>query len=320
MTSRRRTPFSVIGGFLGAGKTTLVNHLLRESSEGLGGRRIAVLVNDFGAVNIDAALIETKTADTVALSNGCVCCQIGDDLSLALVRILEAPEPFDAIVVEASGVSDPWKIAQIARADPTLTLEGIFVVVDASSVVAQAADPLLADTLERQLRSADLVLLNKVDLVDAAALATARRWVAATAGPVTVVETTASRVPLELLVGGTLVSGPSMRGARSLRDAGAAHGLEFESLVLRPLARFPAATLRALLQALPAGVLRLKGWVRTEEMPWAEIQFSGRHGSLRAALAAPLDGQAAIVAIGLRGRLPTRELADAFDVAEPTTG
>ena len=110
-----------------------MNHLLRASSEGLAGRRVAVLVNDFGAVNIDASLIDSKTADAVALSNGCVCCQIGDDLTLALVRILEAPEPFDAIVVEASGVSDPWRIAQIARADPTLALEGVFVVVDASA-------------------------------------------------------------------------------------------------------------------------------------------------------------------------------------------
>src|SRR5664279_6119273 len=189
MTERRRTPFTVIGGFRGAGKTTLVNHLLHEAAAGGAAQRIAVLVNDFGAVNIDAALIESKTADTIALTNGCVCCQIGDDLTMALVRVLEAAEPFDAIVVEASGVSDPWRIAQIARADPTLALEGIFVVVDASAVMAQAVDPLLADTIVRQFRSADLLLLNKVDLVGAAALAATRQWVAATAGSIEIVET-----------------------------------------------------------------------------------------------------------------------------------
>src|SRR5664280_3833045 len=119
---------------------------------------------------------------------------------MALVRVLEALEPFDAIVVEASGVSDPWRIAQIARADPTLTLEGIFVVVDASAVMAQAADPLLVDTILRQLRSADLVLLNKVDLVDGSALAAARAWIEARAGAIGVVETSEAKVPLALLV------------------------------------------------------------------------------------------------------------------------
>ncbi|WP_343231026.1 GTP-binding protein [Variovorax sp. WS11] len=74
---KQRLPLTVIGGFLGAGKTTLVNRWLREAE----GKRIAVLVNDFGALNIDAALIVGASGDTIALTNGCVCCQIGDDLS-----------------------------------------------------------------------------------------------------------------------------------------------------------------------------------------------------------------------------------------------
>jgi len=234
---------------------------------------------------------------------------------MALVRVLEAAEPFDAIVVEASGVSDPWKIAQIARADPTLMLEGIFVVVDASAVVAQSADPLLADTIRRQLRSADLLLLNKVDLVGAAALAATRQWVAATAGSIEIVETTQARVPLQLLVGDTQEPDESFHGPRSLREAGAAHGLDFESAIFRPPGRLSAAKLRALLKAMPEGVLRLKGLVRSDEMPWAEIQFSGRHGSLRPSGQPPASGEAAIVAIGLLGRLPTGRLAAAFDAS-----
>ncbi|MEO8526163.1 MAG: GTP-binding protein [Caldimonas sp.] len=313
MTARRRTPFTVIGGFLGAGKTSLVNHLLRESTAGLAGRRIAVLVNDFGAVNIDAALIDAKTADTIALSNGCVCCQIGDDLTMALVRILEAPEPFDAIVVEASGVSDPWRIAQIARADPTLVLEGVFVVVDASAIVAQSADPLLADTITRQLRAADLVLLNKVDLVDPPTLAAARDCVRASAGQIGIFETTGAAIPLTLLVGDRLEGVSARLGARSLREAAAAHGLDFESWTHHPKSTLSAVRVRAWLKAMPEGVLRLKGLVATDELPWAEIQFSGRHGSLRAALAPPPGGEAAIVAIGLRRRLPTATLAAAID-------
>lgn len=99
----QRLPFTVIGGFLGAGKTTLLNHWLRHAD----GQRLAVLVNDFGALNIDAGLIKAHSGDTIALTNGCVCCQIGDDLSMALIGVLQQRERFDAVVVEASGVSDP---------------------------------------------------------------------------------------------------------------------------------------------------------------------------------------------------------------------
>ncbi|MCI4428172.1 MAG: GTP-binding protein, partial [Burkholderiales bacterium] len=127
-----RIPFTVIGGFLGAGKTTLLNHWLSNA----GGQRLAVLVNDFGALNIDAMLIEANHGDTVALSNGCVCCQIGDDLSLALMQVLDSGRRFDAVIVEASGVSDPWRIAQFGRADPRLQLDGVIVLVDASTALA----------------------------------------------------------------------------------------------------------------------------------------------------------------------------------------
>ena len=314
MAERRRIPFTVVGGFLGAGKTTLVNHLLR----GAAGQRLAVLVNDFGAVNIDAALIGSKSADTIALTNGCVCCQIGDDFMLALVKVLAAPEPFDAIVVEASGVSDPWRIAQIGRADPALSSEGIVVVADAAALLAQAEDPLLADTLMRQLRSADFVLLNKIDLVDAGVRARVRAWVEAACAPATVFETTQARPPAILFAGD--VAAPSRKArspARSLHDAHAAsHGSDFESCVFAPGRPLSAGRLRALLAAMPAGVLRLKGLVPTDEHGWAELQFAGRRGSLRSALAAPADGAGSVVAIALRGRLPRSELAAAIAAAE----
>ncbi len=118
-----RIPFSVIGGFLGAGKTTLLNHWLRHAQ----GQRLALLVNDFGAINIDADLIEAHAGDTIALTNGCVCCQIGDDLSLALLRVLDSARRFDAVIVEASGVADPGRIAQLGRADPRLRLDAVIV-------------------------------------------------------------------------------------------------------------------------------------------------------------------------------------------------
>ena len=327
MNSRSRIPLTVVGGFLGAGKTTLVNHLLRETSAADIGRRVAVLVNDFGSVNIDAALIEAKTADTIALTNGCVCCQIGDDFSAALIGVLDAGEPFDAIVVEASGVSDPWRVAQFGLAAPELSLDAVLVLADASALLAQANDPLLADTLQRQVQSADMVVLNKADLTSPAELDAVEAWVRRAAGSIGVVRTTEARLPLSLLVGGLASRGeatspmPHAGSHAGVDDHGdghghghghAAHGSEFESQAFRPTATLPAARLRALLQAMPAGVLRLKGFVRTDEFGWSVLQFAGRHGSLRKAPAAPSDDAAVIVAIGLAGCLPADALTAAF--------
>lgn len=191
----RRLPLTVIGGFLGAGKTTLVNHLLRHAE----GRRIAVLVNDFGRINIDASWIETAAGETIALSNGCVCCQIGGDLAQAISRVLDAPQPFDAVVVEASGVSDPWRIAQVGLADPGLSLDSVVVLVDVSSLLEQARDCLLTDTLERQLRSADFVILNYCDTASAEQLQRVRNWVASVTLGTPQFETTQAAVPPALL-------------------------------------------------------------------------------------------------------------------------
>src|SRR5476649_1880617 len=123
-------PFTVIGGFLGAGKTTLLNRLLR----GATGRRFAVLVNDFGALDIDGRLVAAHGGDTLALANGCLCCTIGDSLVTTLLALLERPGRFDHIVVEASGVADPGRIADIAVLEPRLVRDGVIVVADAGSV------------------------------------------------------------------------------------------------------------------------------------------------------------------------------------------
>jgi G3E family GTPase len=313
--AKKRLPLTVIGGFLGAGKTTLLNRWLREAN----GLRMAVLVNDFGALNIDADLIAATHGDTTALTNGCVCCQIGDDLGRALVEVIEAQTPFDAVVIEASGVSDPWRIAQIGMAAPELSLEGVVVLVDASAVAQQANDPLLADTLARQVKSADLVVINKVDLVDAETLAGAKAWVETTAPGTPCIETIESAVPLALLSGvshaeaAPHVCGPGCHGDHHPHDhASPDHGALFQTWSAQPGAVIAAATLRAWLREMPPGVLRLKGVLRTGPDEWSEVQFAGRHGSLRKASPPAGDAHAGVVAIGLRGRLPESALGEFF--------
>jgi len=315
-----RLPFTVIGGFLGAGKTTLLNRWLREAK----GLRMAVLVNDFGALNIDADLIAATHGDTTALTNGCVCCQIGDDLGRALVDVIEAKKPFDAVVIEASGVSDPWRIAQIGMAAPELSLEGVIVLVDASVAARQSADPLLADTLARQLKSADLVVLNKADIASAEALAEARAWVEGNAPGTPCIETVEAAVPLALVSG---LSQPALAphacgpGCDHDHDHDHGHGTPdhgaiFQTWSVQPEATIPAATLRAWLREMPPGVLRLKGLLRTgrgaQGDEWSEVQYAGRHGSVRKVSPPPGPARAGVVAIGLQGHLPEKMLKEFF--------
>lgn len=318
MTDRARLPMTVVGGFLGAGKTTLLQRLLSSS----GRRRLAVLVNDFGALNIDVALIDQQDGRAIALTNGCVCCQIGDDLSAALIAVLESPRPFDGVVIEASGVSDPWRIAQIGLADPGLALEAVIVVVDAQAALGQSGDPLLADTMARQLAHADLVVINKIDLVDDAQRAQVREWVSGCVGSRPVLETTQADVPLPLLTGldlrATRVGEHTNACAPGCDEAHhhghhelhADHGAMFDTWRQVPAGPLSASALRELLRAMPAGVLRLKGLVRTDEHTAAELQFAGRHGSLRPH-GRPLDVEG-VVAIGFKGRLSHAELDAAF--------
>ena len=158
-------PMTVVSGYLGAGKTTLVNSIL----SGAHNLRIAVLVNDFGKIAIDETLIGARGDDVIALANGCMCCQIGGDLYDAIDRILHMRERFDHLLIETSGVADPARVAQIAIAEPDLVMSRTVVLVDAINFNDVLADPRLNDTLLRQVRSADLILLTKID-----AMATAR--------------------------------------------------------------------------------------------------------------------------------------------------
>ena len=306
-------PLTVIGGFLGAGKTTLLNHWLRHA----GGQRLAVLVNDFGALNIDASLIESTSGDTIALTNGCVCCQIGDDLSMALMRVLDHADAYDAVVIEASGVSDPWRVAQMGRADPgPATRRRDRRRRRAVPRSRKLRDPLLADTLARQLQSADLVVLNKCE--SAQDLPRVREWLGSQIDGAPRFETSLGVVPIPMLAGIAMphvkqVCGGCSAGHDHDHDHGIDHGTMFDTWSCRPARRFDADALRAWLRTAPTGLLRLKGIVRTSEADWSEIQFAGRRGTLRPA-ARPAEG-AAVVAISLCGQLPRNALDAVFSDA-----
>ena len=156
-------PLTVIGGYLGAGKTTLINRVLARAR----GQRIAVLVNDFGELNIDAQLIAGASGDTIALTNGCVCCAIGDDLGAALAQLMARRSRLDAVLLEASGVADPVRLGSMADTWPGYTLHSVTVVADALRVHALLDDAYVGAHVKAQLCDADQVVVSKLDSIDA---------------------------------------------------------------------------------------------------------------------------------------------------------
>ena len=133
----RQITFTVIGGFLGAGKTSFVNRLLANADE----IRFAILVNDFGALNIDQSLIASQDSKIMQLSNGCICCSLAGGLVDAMVSLMEWRERIDHILIEASGVSYPGRIMDFARIDPELRPGLTLVLVDAASMPSHLNDP-----------------------------------------------------------------------------------------------------------------------------------------------------------------------------------
>ena len=155
---------TVVGGYLGAGKTTLLNHLLALADE-----RIAVLVNDFGSLDIDAQLLDQGDGATITLPNGCICCSLVDGLATALDDLAELDPRPERVVIEASGL--PTLPACGVLPSAPLPLDLVVVLADVEAIAVQVVDDYVGETVRGQLAAADLVILNKADLGDAAAAA-----------------------------------------------------------------------------------------------------------------------------------------------------
>lgn len=190
-------PLTIVSGYLGAGKTTLINHLLRHTD----GRRLIVLVNDFGELPIDADLIESQDGDTLNLANGCACCSMGGDLFNALVNVLDrTPRPHH-LLIEASGVADPVRIANIALAEPDLILDGTLCLVDAENIGEYIKDDQIGETVSHQLASSDLILVNKLDLIDDKRRSELTELLANYAPKAQKIETKYSCIPIDVAIG-----------------------------------------------------------------------------------------------------------------------
>ena len=153
-------PLTILGGYLGAGKTTLINRLL----SGDHGKRLTILVNDFGAINIDADLITDHAGDTISLANGCACCQLQDDALKQLQELAAMLNPPDHILVEASGAGEPARLAYLGYGVSGLQLAGVYVAIAADTLAARRKDKFTGKLVQRQIAQADFCLITKTDL------------------------------------------------------------------------------------------------------------------------------------------------------------
>ncbi len=285
-------PVTVIGGYLGAGKTTLLNHLLTTSES-----RLAVLVNDFGEINIDAGLIESHDGDTITLSNGCICCSMVDGLAAALESVLALEPRPERVVIEASGVADPGTVAGFCHA-PGLLLDAVVVVIDVETVRSKVADAYVGDMAAAQLRSADIVVVNKVDLVDGDTVEDVEQWLRDYCPDALVLPTSQSVVPSELLFGHG-----SDRGLTADSGPSDADHL-FESWSWSSPDPLDRAVIERFMGEVPDHIWRVKGILRLtddDRRAWV-LQRVGKRWSLRP-IAGPADGitTSTMVAIGRPG-------------------
>jgi cobalamin biosynthesis protein CobW len=340
----RRVPATVITGFLGAGKTSLVRHLLAHSE----GRRLAVIVNEFGELGIDRELLlgcgdaACAEGDIVELANGCICCTVAEDFLPTLTRLLDRELPPENILIETSGLALPKPLVQ-AFAWPEIrastTVDGVLTVIDGAAVEAglfaadpeavarqRAADPTLAhdnpleEVFTDQLACADLVILNKTDLVGGERLSALRQDIEGRLRPgVKLVTTREGRVPLEIALGLSSAAEEDLEARPSLHDLEAEHDHDdFESFVVtRGPVRDPKTFLARLRTMIGLhDVLRVKGFIDVPDRerrqvvqavgdrlqqhfdrPWhpgeereTRLVVIGRKGLDRAAITATLDG------------------------------
>ena len=309
-------PVTLVSGFLGAGKTTLLNRILN-SDHGL---RMAVMVNDFGAINIDSQLIVSQTQTTVSLANGCICCTVESDLIEQLGRLLDdrSNRP-EYIVIEASGVSNPSKIANTLRYPQfrdALAIDTILNVVDAEQFGSLEGE--MAQLAMEQLDVADIIVMNKVDRVGREQLdALKARWLYPNAR---LLECEYGEVPLELVLGvGRARSGWRLTPSAPtpVRVAGEKdHSALFDTWSFSSDRPLSLKALRQALAALPKDIYRAKGVCQIAEAPGKRciLHLVGSRSEIK-----PEDGWegrvpfSQMIFIGRRGSLDGTQLQAMFE-------
>ena len=320
-------PLTILTGFLGAGKTTLLNRILN----GNHGLRVAVLVNDFGSINIDAELIVGVESNVISLANGCVCCTLREDLIQTVMETIARPEQPEYILLEASGVADPIGIATTfmgPKLRDRIRLDSITCVVDAEQVFAHPENPAVMDLQLRQIASADMMILNKVELAGPAQVQKILKLIDDRFNNIRIVETNYCDVPYEILMGVGRFDPVQIALSENARaeiehadDAHAPHDAPHHGQIFstwqyesdKPLSLY---ALKEMARKLPGSIYRCKGIVYTTDAPErrAVLQVVGRRADVTL-----LDEwndkppRTRIVAIGAPGQMDAADLQRRFD-------
>ncbi|NET59801.1 MAG: GTP-binding protein [Symploca sp. SIO2E6] len=276
-TSSDKLPVTIITGFLGSGKTTLLNHILQNFDN----YKVAVLVNEFGDINIDSQFLNAVEEDMIELTNGCICCTINDNLTDAVYRVIERHEQIDYLIVETTGVADPLPIALTFLGidlQELTQLDAILTVVDAETFISEAFN---SEAANQQLMYGDMILLNKVDLVAEAELNTIETHARTIKQGARILRCEYGRVPLSLILDVNFSESGSSQKALSAPESGASAHLAndgFMSMSFQSNRPFAMEKFQQFLSyQLPDNVFRAKGVLWFAESPKRHLfQLSGK--------------------------------------------
>ena len=264
-SGRRMLPITLIGGFLGAGKTTLLNSLLMQG----GGRRLAVLVNDFGALNIDAKLIVKVEGQQMELANGCICCSIRDDLVAGVEQLLASDPPPEQLLIETSGVSDPTNILctfNTSKVRRQIFLENVVTVVDAVHAM-DSREAEWATLFERQIRGAYMIVLNRTQLAGPEQTGRVRALIQGLLPGASIFETEDGSVPLSVLLGDARLGQSTFRPEPTMLES--AH--PFESMVFSTPLPIRRVDFMRVMKELAGTVYRAKGFINFRNYPLTSL-------------------------------------------------
>jgi len=283
----RRVPLTFVAGYLGAGKTTLINHMLSTAD-----RPLAVLVNDVGEINLDVRLIKSHDGDTIELTNGCVCCSMVDGFGFAFDELRAREIPPDHVVVELSGVAEPARMRPWGRSAGFM-LDGVITLVAADQWEDLHAREGVRATLVAQVEAADAVVVTKTDLVDDATAARVCSMVHDVAPGVPIISLADPGAAASLLqLGGRRPGGVTDLPEPRLFDR---HSTSLMPIP-RPISR---ADLDQLLDQLPANTVRAKGIAIDPEGEMWLIQIVGRRRNVEKLADVEADGATDLVVITL---------------------